>query len=489
MARGGGMQEVELLDGDHDVTQQPEAPARSRRGLWWIAAGAGALALSLVGTQLVVDAREDAAVARLAAVPGVFPPLGDELVVGRTISQPEATSLWSGIQIGGGRTAALLVAQDGSQSVAAIDQRTGEDVWSTPLVGPNAERAASLDNAYGGGCQGDGAGKEPATIVVCLATDGFVRYGDDAEERVPATASRVVVLDAGDGHVVTEWAVEDATQLALAGDLVVVGTRDPERGVVVVAHDLTGDEQWRYEEPVGADAVQQQYWGLFSAGDVVALSDDDGLVLLSPTGRLVRGDLRAVSRNASFGTDPVTGTFSITSYAGTGARTTTLLARDADPAGDVVLRGEPVQVTVDDGSLPGVVLTYLSHAYAWDRRTGEQLWEAEVQPSYHALVVRGRVFLSTSTEIVALDGRSGEVVWRTPLPSYGEGQLATDGRDLLLLSHAYDDSGEGGVTVYDLATGHTLRTIPYPEGVADVQLLNGVLVGWSYLSGEVMLLE
>ncbi|KQR08244.1 PQQ-binding-like beta-propeller repeat protein [Cellulomonas sp. Leaf334] len=494
MAHGGDMREVELLDGDDDVTEQPEVPARNRKGLWWIAAGAGLVALSLVGTQLVVDAREDAAAARLASVPGVFPPLGDELEVLRTMSDADANTLWSVVEIGEGRTAALLVAPDGSQSFTATEQRTGETLWSTPLVGPDARRAASPENGYGGGCQGDAERGGRATVAVCLASDGFVRYDNDGtEERFPATTSRVVVLDIRDGRVIVEWAVEDGSQLAVVDDLVVVGTRDPQRGVMVVAHDVrTGDEQWRYQEPADADpheTPEEQYWGLFAAGAAIALYDDDGLVLLSSTGERVRDDLREVSRDASFGTDPITGTFSITSYGGTGGQTTTLLAPDADPAGDVVLRGEPVHVSVDDGSLPGVVLTYLSHAYAWDRRTGEQLWEAKVQPNYGALVIRGRVYLTTSTEVLALDGRSGEVVWRHPLPSYGEGSLATDGRDLLLLSSSYDGSREGGVTVFDLASGDETRTVPFPDGVSDVQLLHGVLIGWSNVTSEVTVLE
>ena len=488
------MQEVELLDGDDDVAEQPAPPARNRRRLWWVPVGAAAVALSLVGAQLVLDAREDAAVARLAAVPGVFPPLGDELEVLRTLSRADVTSIWAGIEIGGSRLAGILVAQDGSQSFSAIDERTGERLWSTPLLGPDADRAAAMDDGYGGGCQGDGVRGRPATVAACVVTDGFVRYGDDGtQERFPATTSRVVVLDTVDGHVITGWDVEETSQLVLVDGLVVVGTRDAEHGVVVVAHDPTsGDERWRYEEPVDAVDLGRdpsgEYWGLVAAGDAVAMYDDDGLTFLSPTGDVIRDDLRAASRNAGFTTDPVTGTFVITSYSDGTARTTTLLARDADPAGDVVLRGEPLQVTVDDGSLPGMVLTYLSHAYAWDRQTGEELWEAKVQPGYNALVIRGRVYVTTSTEVLALDGRSGAVVWRIPMPSSGTGSLATDGRDLLLLSPSYDGADDGAVTVLDLATGDELRTIPYPQGVADVQLLNGLLVGWSDVSDEVTLL-
>ncbi|WP_186813283.1 outer membrane protein assembly factor BamB family protein [Cellulomonas xylanilytica] len=493
MARRGDMQEVELLDGDEHVTEQPETPARSRRGPRWVAAGAVAVALSLVGTQWVVDSREAAAVARLASVAGVFPQLGDELVVVREMSSVEGYDLWSAIEIGDARTATLTVAPDGSQSVEAVDQRTGAALWSTPLVGPSTERAATRENGSGGRCQGDGGWEEASTLLVCLATDGFVRYGNETEERFPATTTRVVVLDSGDGHVVAEWAVAHGSRLAVVGDLAVVGTRDAQDGVVVVGHDVqTGDEQWRYREPVEAADVtptEQQDWGLFTAGDAVALYDGDGYVVLSETGALVRDDLREAGQDAGLGTDPVTGQLMISTYGGSSPTTTTLLAPDADPAGDVVLQGEPVRVTVDDGSLPGLTLTYRGHAYAWDRRTGEQLWEAKVQPSYNALILRGRLYLTTSTEIAGLDGRTGEVLWRTPLPVSGQGMLATDGRDLMLLSSAYDDSGVGRVTVYDLGTGDETRTIEFPPGVSDIQLMHGLLVGWSYTTDGITVLE
>ena len=205
------MQEVELLDGDEDVAEQPSPPARDRRRLWWVPAGAAAVALSLVGTQLVVDAREDAAVARLAAVPGVFPPLGDELVVLRTISarrRPAASGPAS--SIGGARTAGLVVA-DGRvavlrrRSTSAPARRSGPPrCWVRTRSGPRRWRTATAAGARATPARG-----EPATVAVCLVTDGFVRYDDDGiEERFPATTSQVVVLDTGDGHVVTQWDVE-----------------------------------------------------------------------------------------------------------------------------------------------------------------------------------------------------------------------------------------------------------------------------------------
>ena len=129
------MQEVELLDGGDPPTAQPATPARTSRRLWWIPAGVVAVALTLVGTQLVLDAREDAAVERLSAVPGVFPPLGDELRTLRTISQADTMSLWAAIERrwltdgrahgGAGRVAVLLGDRPAHRRAALVHPAAG----------------------------------------------------------------------------------------------------------------------------------------------------------------------------------------------------------------------------------------------------------------------------------------------------------------------------------------------------------------------------
>ena len=45
------------------------------------------------------------------------------------------------------------------------------------------------------------------------------------------------------------------------------------------------------------------------------------------------------------------------------------------------------------------------------------------------------------------------------------------------------------MTGFDLATGQETRKVRYPEGVSDVQLLHGLLVGWSYTTEEITFLE
>ena len=110
---------------------------------------------------------------------------------------------------------------------------------------------------------------------------------------------------------------------------------------------------------------------------------------------VVREGIRLSSRGGGFGTDPVTGAFSLSTDGEDGEPTTTLLAPDADPAADVVVPGELVHVDVDDSSLPGTVLTDEAGTHAWDRATGEELWEADVRPNGGCLVIRGRVYLTT----------------------------------------------------------------------------------------------
>ena len=255
------------------------------------------------------------------------------------------------------------MAEDGSQSFTAIDQHTDELPRSTPLLGPDAKRAAQPESLqqseYGSRCQDDAAPRKPATAAVCLVSDGFVRYEDDGTlERVPATTSRVVVVDTGDGHVVGEWAAEATAQLAVVGDLAVVWAPDAQGHVVVVAHDVrTGDERWRYTVTAGraraATPGAPPDWGLNAAGSTVVVHAGDAVTVLSSTGAPVRDDLSFTGPGGGFGTDQATGAFWVSSHDDDGDPRTTLLAPDADPADDVVVQGEMLYVSVDDRSLPG----------------------------------------------------------------------------------------------------------------------------------------
>src|SRR6478736_6759611 len=166
------MQEVDLVDGAADG--EPDAAPGRSRWRWWAVGMAAVAVLALGGTQWVIDQRDAAAVARLARLPGVAPPLGDSLRVVRSLSQDEATSLWDGIDTGEA-SASLVVAADGSQSFTAVDKRTGKVVWSTPLLGPDAERSKPASTVYGGTCLAGAPPPQESAFAACLVTDGFLR--------------------------------------------------------------------------------------------------------------------------------------------------------------------------------------------------------------------------------------------------------------------------------------------------------------------------
>ena len=289
-----------------------------------------------------------------------------------------ADHTWAGIRVG----------EDGSQAFVATDLHTGETVWSTPLLGPHPGRAAGRGKSSGGGCQ-PGAGDPPAaaTWAVCTVTDGYgTSSAGFVEKTVPATTTRVAVLDTRDGHLIAEWPMEHDASVNVLPGLVLVGLRR-DGDIEIVAHDArTGVERWRHHDsPAPNTSVPAASWSFATAGDVVAYADGDALTVLSASGEVVRTDLQGAQGETLY-TDPGTGLPALPSSSTDGVHlteTTTLLARDADPARDRELLGRILPLTVDDGSVPGLVLTSRDKLYAWDLETGRPRWDRD-------LSVRGR---------------------------------------------------------------------------------------------------
>ena len=493
MERDGGTQEVELVDADADPGVLVTGRTSRVRG-WWFVAGAAVLVLVLAGVQWVVDARERAAVERLTAVPGALDPLGDELEVVRRLDEEETRSLSSSIPVADHTWAGIRVGEDGSQAFVATDLHTGETVWSTPLLGPHPGRAAGRGKSSGGGCQ-PGAGDPPAaaTWAVCTVTDGYgTSSAGFVEKTVPATTTRVAVLDTRDGHLIAEWPMEHDASVNVLPGLVLVGLRR-DGDIEIVAHDArTGVERWRHDaSPAPNTSVPAASWSFVTAGDVVAYADGDALTVLSASGEVVRTDLQG-ARGETLYTDPGTGLPALPSSSTDGVHltdTTTLLARDADPARDRELLGRILPLTVDDGSVPGLVLTSRDKLYAWDLETGRPRWDRDLSVGDDALVVRGRVFLCGALSIIALDGRTGDPLWETDAPSCSYAGLATDGQDLLVSSITTGTTGPGGLTGYDFATGEVTRRFGFPDGIVQLGTNQGQLLGYSWTFEEVAVLD
>ena len=492
MAHESRIQEVVLVDSPTEPVRPEPGLLRVRR--WWVVGGVVALVLVLAGVQSVVDARADAAVARLAAVPGVLEPLGEELEVVRALGEEETRSMLTSILLPDQRWASIRVGEDGSQAFTATDLRTGEAVWSTPLLGPNPGRAAGRQKSSGGSCQpGADAGATTVTWAVCAVTDGYSRFsGAGAEEPVQATTTRVAVLDTDDGHLLADWPVEHDARIGVLPGLVLVGLRR-DGDIEIVAHDArTGVERWRHQDsPAPNTSVPASSWSFDTAGDVAAYLDGDRLTVLSADGEVVRTDLES-PRGENLVAAPGTGLPALPLRTQTGdlTGTTTLLARDADPARDRELRGRLLELTVDDGSVPGLVLTSQDKLYAWDEESGRPRWERDLTGAgFDALVVRGRVFLCSSTSVVALDGRTGEQVWEAESPACSYSGLLTDGQDLLVGSIDTVATGPGGLTGYDFATGEVTRRMGFPAGLVALGPFQEHLLGYSRTFEEVALLR
>ncbi len=474
----GAMQDVELDEGTEDVVPVPAPPARRRLRWWWFAGAAAVVVAALVVVQGVIDRRERAELDRLAATPGVLRPVDESVGV---LWRPDAaavTVLQQRIDVAGAALG-LALADDGSQAFVALDLLSGEQRFRTPLVGPDPTRARTLDRSAAGRCVPvPSTSAPPVRQAACLVSDGFVQYGDEGvETRKPPTSTRVVVLDTGDGHVVADVPAPGATTLAAVPGLAVVGVPGADDRSEVLALDLgTGQVRWRFTPPLpGADRRA-------FAGEVRVFAVD-GLVgvtipgwtatVLSSTGQVLRASQPG---DADHLVDPVAGRLVLLTSTGSGGLRSTLVQRGR---ADVDLPGAVLPLAVDDGSLPGLVLTSGGNVRGWDAATGDARWTSDVVASVNALVLDGTVYLSTQAGVVALDGRSGAVVWRAAtVEGTVPGSVATDGRHLLAAEQPVVGDAASQLVAYALDDGRTLWRVPLPDRLRSTVAVDHLLIGW-----------
>ncbi|MEZ0449494.1 PQQ-binding-like beta-propeller repeat protein [Cellulomonas sp. ICMP 17802] len=484
MVRRVGMASVELVEHDDDAAR-PDEPAPRRRSRRWLLVPA-LVAVALVGVQLVVAARERSSVAALARVPGVVRPVDEHLEIRW---QPEAGAesvLWSGIDHDGALVG-LQRGSDESQALVAVDERTGAQVWSTPLAEAH-EVARDADQGFSpiGGCVGDPGDADRA---VCLVSDAVMAYRQEETVLVPSDLSRLVGVDLSDGSVVDDLQVPGATAFAaLPGGAVAVGTPGADGALVVAAVDLrTGREQWRTPVPSTAEPDE----GGFVDRSTAIFRTADGLAVVTAGRRitLLDGDGRpagmGVDASTGFEADPQRGTVAAFSQDERGRQTTTILGDGAN----LVLAGGLARVSADDGSLPGLVLAADSRVRAYDRATGRERWSVGHGLLGSAVVARGKVYLSTPDGVVAVDGRTGDELWRAPvLPGRTMGDLVTDGRHLLSGQMRPDEPGDvaalndwpgiGEVVAYRFGDGGEQWRVDLPGTLLGIGSVGHTLLGW-----------
>lgn len=464
---------VELGE-DADGSPPVGRTARPRRP-WWPALLV-VVAVVLVTAQVVTDARERARVAALARVPGVLAPLpgpprevwwldrsatGDVEVVGSLLLEERA-------------------AADGALSVAARDVGTGVVRWEVTLLEAAATPLPEGTARYGLQCAPGLPGR-----LVCLVNDATGTTaptdgpGAVLVRSTPATSADVVVVDLATGDVGARYPAGSGAVVAagvgVVGDVVVLAAPLDDGTSVWALDPATGAERWRVVAgtgfgggwlrwgaevrvvPVGDDAV-----GVLGAGAVL-LSASDG----STSGTV--GTLGTVPGALPDGSALVAG---VEGY-----------VRLLHPDGDVRLDGAPVQVTVDDGSVPHLALTTFGGLRAWDATTGAERWRARnVVGLAEALVLGGRAHVHDGHRVTTFDARTGDVLWGVTVSELADApmvvtDLATDGAHLLV---AGLDAATGRATLValDAADGAPRWHVDLPAW-SSVEDVDGVLLATS----------
>ncbi|MBF0688038.1 MAG: PQQ-binding-like beta-propeller repeat protein [Cellulomonas sp.] len=443
----------------------------ARRRRWWLAVPIAAV-LALVVGQAVVDRRERAALAELAAVPSVLAPLDGPPVV--------AWELDEGTHLGGSAlVGSVLVAThrtpDRTVVLEGRDVATGDRLWALDVVEPSADRTseAQVDPAS---CA---AVPELPGRVACLVTNGGFDVVDGDWASVPATSTRLLVLDATDGAVVVEREVPTSARwLTPSGDdVLLVGLVD---GTLHVRSQalLDDTEHWHVTVDVATDdgpltlgesALVDARTFAVGHGDAVTLVSTDGEVLrtvdMSPESALTgQATTTRLELSTALGAAVIGGESSTTVVSATG---------------EVPLDGNPLPVVVDDGSVPGLVLTRTPVLQAWDARDGEARWEGGVVDAQDATVLDGRVHVGTSAWLVTFDGETGAELWRWARPT-ATGAPLTDGRYLYLLGmRGPRHSAPYDLVALHVADGSEAWRTPLPQ-MTWLQVLHRLLLARSF---------
>jgi len=479
MRRRGELQQVELHDSALPDEEPVERRPRSRRRRWLVI-GVIAVVLGLGVTQGVLTVRENAATARLARLPGVLAPVDDTLEVVRSLTPEDIAVLW------GEPYGTLVVAEDGAQSYQWVEP--GATGWTTPLLGPLDGLEDGYQVSPDSTCAtAETPGTGGADHVVCLVTDGaqyFIESGQSGGT-LEATTREIAVLDTADGSELARWPVQDGYAVAtLPGPIVAVAALT-DGGLVVTAYDaLSGRQRWTQDDlGMTGDAPP-----LLRVGALLALPGYSGsLTLLSADGAVVRSGATALSDTGAFiqsTVDARTGMLHLHRDAPNGMPQSLVVGAGGDPGDDQLVDGTPLEVAVDDGSVPGLLLTGDTSVHAYDAETGAARWTAEVPTMTNALVLRGRVYVTVAREVVALDGRSGRELWRSDaLVGLTPTRLLTDGTNVLVAADRTGVDADAALVAYDPASGTEVFRAPYPDGVTSLEAVGRTLVGLDAVGG------
>ncbi|MBO0921908.1 PQQ-binding-like beta-propeller repeat protein [Cellulomonas sp. zg-ZUI222] len=505
MGRRGPKQEVDLVEedgaGDGASADPPDgdapgdgapsgtdaARARRRRAT---TLGAGLLAvLVLVGVigQGVVTARERDRLAAVAALRGVLAPLDGPPQVLWTSDEDIPFQ----VVTSAGHAAGAVEHPDGRVVARAVDLATGRTAWEVDLltVADGMELPAGVVPVMRGSayCWPGAPDNRTSDVMLCTAENAVWVEEDGTMRKIAATVSRLVLLDARDGTVVTDLTDEAAAapvaeSSTALGDLVLLAGRTSD-GAQVRAVRRDGSVAWRTTVPAPPPAEPEpggspEQLQLIGAGDHAALVTPDAVHLLGATGATVRRTPRAADAWATGSTDGTVVLGTGGAYAPPGgppqAPASSTFIR---PDGAVTRPGEWVWLGVDDGTAPFTALTWDADGlHAWDSDDAP-LWTADVRLPREAVALDGLVHLADGTGLLTLDAGTGAEVWRmTALRS--DTPLMTDGNVLVVT--AGPTLGEDGGTrlvALDRKDGSEVWRAPTPVDVDSLWPVGGVLLG------------
>ncbi|WP_046529713.1 PQQ-binding-like beta-propeller repeat protein [Cellulomonas iranensis] len=460
-ARHGGRLDVELHDDgddrpDGDVAPPAPAPRAARHRRWWAVGVVGVVVLALTAAQVVVDLRERSALADLRGVEGLLDPLDPGVGVRWERADPGSSV---DVMTPEGRVLVSEREAPGGVALEGMDSATGDTLWRRVLAG---------------GTGGSPPGARPEPVTCQAAPDGSgrlscLRTGRWRQPGPPTTgtdgAAHLWTVDVRSGEVVGDVALEEApTAFAMVAGTAVVVT-PLESAVRVTGLDpLTGAARWRLDLPGPAD--DGEISSLVGRADAQALDastaavhDGQVITLVSSDGVELRRYRPSVEPDAS-------GAFHVSWWTDRANRAavsvvngvTTLVTAERE----LTVQGGGVPRWADDGSAPGLVLTSGDTVRAWDVRSGEERWTADLDRDVHAaIVLRGRVHLFASDRVVTVDAATGRTLWRSP-PDLVPTSPLSDGRVVLLVR--LDDRGDGGELVaLDVADGDERWRSPLPE--------------------------
>ncbi|MDM7854508.1 outer membrane protein assembly factor BamB family protein [Cellulomonas alba] len=529
MARDGGagrrMQAVELVEADAraapaaaasappDPGLEPSPAARARRSVppahvrralrrWWPVPVALALAAGAV--QYGVDLHERHVDARYAAVPGFVDPVRPPVSTRWTGDGVVAQAVDRGTVIGT-RLVGPSLAENGAVDVVGIDLRSGHEQWRTRVEQPDIRRGVAVLPVYLVVCAPVQSAAVPPRLVVCLSSIDVGTAGaiDGSAVVGPATTSRLFVLDAATGRTVRSFEVDAAEAVGAQASPVRAGaTAPPDGGTAVLARGLdrggadvwavdlaTGRRVWASTAaaPTDHDRSNGPAHVWVAAGQAVV---EDGTAWATrfavADGTLVATDGRWLSAVTSpdgarlwlttmpAGLDPPG-----TAPADAAATRATFLG----PVGVRSADGRAVDTRADDGSLPGLLLTDTGTIVGLDAATGDVRWVSSVDSGGvlgGATVLRGTVYVVTTTGVAALDGRTGRTRWSYDTDDgRSTSGLATDGRHLLALAMPLANQEDPlDVVALDPSDGHVAWVSAVPDGVNFGWAEGRVLLGW-----------